>query len=289
MSRLITLFLVALMASMLFVTQAEAKRFGGGKSFGYQRQNISQQAVPKAPTAQSPAAPASIPPSAGSRWLGPLAGLAAGGLLASLFMGHGFAGINFFDIALVLGLAALILFAMRAMRRTQPVQSMGQVQYANHGMPGPLAGTIPDTTSAVYDNNGSNARPSWFDEETFTRLAKGHFIRLQAANDAKDLQDIREYTTPEIFAEISLQMQERGDAPQHTEVVSVNAKVLDVVVEGDLAIASVRFTGQIRDAANGPLESFDEIWHVQRSHGQPNANWHIAGIQQTPVAMALSG
>jgi predicted lipid-binding transport protein (Tim44 family) len=289
MSRLITLFLVALMASMLFVTQAEAKRFGGGKSFGYQRQNISQQAVPKAPSAQSPAAPASIPPSAGSRWLGPLAGLAAGGLLASLFMGHGFAGINFFDIALVLALAALILFVMRAMRRPQPVQSMGQVQYAGHGMPGPLTGTTPDTTSAGYDNNGSNARPSWFDEETFTRLAKGHFIRLQAANDAKDLQDIREYTTPEIFAEISLQMQERGDAPQRTEVMSVNAKVLDVVVEGELAIASVQFTGQIREAANGPLESFDEIWHVQRSQNQPNANWHIAGIQQTPVAMALSG
>ena len=288
MSRLITLFLIALMASMLFVAQAEAKRFGGGKSFGYQRQNISQQAAPKAPVAQSPTTPAAIPPSMGSRWLGPLAGLAAGGLLASLFMGHGFEGINFFDIALVLALAALILFVVRAMRRPQPVQSMGQVQYASHGMPGPLMDAAPDTTSAVHDGSGNNARPSWFDEETFTRLAKGHFIRLQAANDAKDLQDIREYTTPEIFAEISLQMQERGDAPQQTEVVSVNAKVLDVAAEGDLAIASVRFTGQIRESANGPLESFDEIWHVQRVQSQPNADWHIAGIQQTPVAMVMS-
>ena len=109
MSQFIALFFFTLITSTLFVTQAEAKRFGGGQSFGYQRQNIGQQAVPKAPPVQSPAAPASSPPVAGNRWLGPLAGLAAGGLLASLFMGQGFEGIKFLDIVLLLGLVCLLL------------------------------------------------------------------------------------------------------------------------------------------------------------------------------------
>jgi predicted lipid-binding transport protein (Tim44 family) len=83
--------------------------------------------------------------------------------------------------------------------------------------------------------------------ESFLRSAKTSFIRLQAANDRKDLNDIREYTTPEMFAEVSMQLQERGDAPQKTDVVAVNADLLEVANEGDLAIASVRFTGQLRE------------------------------------------
>lgn len=91
-----------------------------------------------------------------------------------------------------------------------------------------------------------------------------------------------------MYAEISLQIQERGDAPQHTEVLSVDAQVLDVVTAGDLVTASVRYTGQLREQVDGQVESFDEIWHVQRSLNESNANWYIAGIQQTPLSMALS-
>ncbi|MBI3771631.1 MAG: Tim44 domain-containing protein [Gammaproteobacteria bacterium] len=285
MTRFIKLFVIALISSTLFIGQAEAKRFGGGKSFGYQRNNVSQQAAPKAPPTQ---APASAPAKSGNRWLGPLMGLAAGGLLASLFMGHGFDGIKPFDIMLMLGIAALIFFVIRAMRRPTPAR--GQVQYAGHsdGGPAPVIDASQERSGmSSSGGGGTSTRPSWFDEDNFVRLAKSHFIRLQAANDARDLHDIREYTTPEIFAEISLQMQELGDTVQHTEVISVDAKVLDVYNEGDLTIASVRYTGQIREQANGPIETFDEIWHVQRSHAQTNANWHIAGIQQTPLAMAM--
>lgn len=277
MSRFFKLFFIALISSTLFIGQAEAKRFGGGKSFGHQRNNMSQQAAPKAPPAQGPA-------SGGNRWMGPLMGLAAGGLLASLFMGGAFDGIKPFDILLLLGIAALIFFVIRAMRR--PAPAMGQVQYAGHNGPAPVMDAPQERSGTAY-SSGNSTRPSWFDEENFVRLAKGHFIRLQAANDAKDLHDIREYTTPEIFAEISLQMQERGDTVQHTEVIAVDAKVLDVYSEGDNTIASVRFTGQIREQANGPMESFDEIWHVQRPQSVPNADWYIAGIQQTPLAMAM--
>lgn len=282
MSRFIKLFVITLISSTLFIGQAEAKRFGGGKSFGYQRNNVSQPAAAKPTPAQGPAA---APVKSGNRWMGPLMGLAAGGLLASLFMGGAFDGIKPMDILLLLGIAALIFFVIRAMRRPNPAVS--QVQYAGHGESAPIMDAPQERSGAAYGSGNSSTRPAWFNEENFVRLAKSHFIRLQAANDAKDLHDIREYTTPEIFAEISLQMQERGDAVQQTEVISVDAKVLDVYNEGDLTIASVRYTGQLREQANGPVESFDEIWHVQRSQSQSNADWHIAGIQQTPLAMAM--
>ena len=122
--------------------------------------------------------------------------------------------------------------------------------------------------------------PANFPVENFLRSAKTTFIRLQAANDRKDLHDIREYTTPEMFAEISMQLQERGDAPQRTDVAAIHCEMLEVNNEGDLAIASVRFTGQLREN-NGASESVDEIWHVQKNLRDDKAVWLLSGIQQT--------
>jgi predicted lipid-binding transport protein (Tim44 family) len=123
-----------------------------------------------------------------------------------------------------------------------------------------------------------------FDAEPFVRVAKTSFIRLQAANDAKDLDDIRDFTTPEMFAEISMQIRERGDEPQKTEVVMVDARVVESVVEGDYAIASVRFTGLIRENDARNPEPFDEIWHVRKNLKERNGSWLIAGIQQSELA-----
>jgi predicted lipid-binding transport protein (Tim44 family) len=103
---------------------------------------------------------------------------------------------------------------------------------------------------------------------------------LQAANDARDLSDIREYTTPEMFAEISMQISERGNEPQKTEVLNINADLLEVVTEKDTAIASVRFNGQLRESPAALPEAFDEIWHVQKNLKDPEAVWLLAGIQQ---------
>ncbi len=121
--------------------------------------------------------------------------------------------------------------------------------------------------------------PADFPVESFLRSAKTSFIRLQAANDRKDLNDIREYTTPEMFAEISMQLQERDNTPQKTDVVSVNAELLEVNNENDFAIASVRMSGQLSEN-NGAAESFDEIWHVQKNLKDEKSVWLLAGIQQ---------
>ena len=276
MRKFLVLFLTLLLSMSMITTDAYAKRFGGGKSFGKQRESISQQAAPRAP-----AAPAAAPAAGGNKWLGPLAGLAAGGLLASLFMGHGFDGIKGMDILLMLALAAGVFFIIRAMRRKSAEPQA--TAYTAHGqsiqVPMPVSNAdLPMGSTAAAPV--ASSRPDWFDDAAFVRDAKAHFIRLQAAYDVADLNDIREYTTPEVFAEISLQIQERGASAQKTDVTLLNADMLDVVTEGNLVIASVRFHGLIREEANAPATPFDEIWNIQKSATDRTAAWFVAGIQQ---------
>lgn len=277
MRKILALVLTLFISLSLITGPAEAKRFGGGQSIGKQRQSYSQPATPSAPSS-APAAAGNKP---GNRWLGPLAGLAAGGLLASLFMGHGFDGIKAMDILLMLALAAGAFFLIRALRRSSGAVQPGATAYSAYGQGN--AGSPSGNT--VYGGGAAttglpNSRPDWFEETAFVRDAKTHFIRLQAAYDNADLNDIREYTTPEMFAEISMQIQERGNIAQKTEVTVLNADMLDIANEGNYIVVSVRFHGLIREEANGSNQPFNEIWHIQKPANDRNAPWHIAGIQQ---------
>ena len=121
--------------------------------------------------------------------------------------------------------------------------------------------------------------PEGFDLPAFERVAKMIFIRLQAANDARDLDDLRQFTTPEMFAAIRLDLQDRGTAPQHTDVEKVEAQVVDYAVEDGKQIVSVRFQGLVREEAGVDAAAFDEVWHLVKPEGEAGA-WAIAGIQQ---------
>ena len=281
MKKILTLFTLAILSFGLAAFDAEARRFGGGKSIGKQREAVSPQAAPKPAQAPS-AAPAAA---GGSKWMGPLAGLAAGGLLAALFMGGAFEGINMMDVLMLAALMAAVFFVVRMMRRPRQEQSTRPMQYsgmgaANTGSPTTPVPAASTASTATPAHSGTANIPADFQVEPFLRNAKTSFIRLQAANDARDVSDIREYTTPEMFAEISMQINERNDAPQRTEVMTINADLLEVVTEKDLAIASVRFNGQLREAPGGSPEAFDEIWHVQKNLKDPESVWLLAGIQQ---------
>jgi predicted lipid-binding transport protein (Tim44 family) len=272
-----------------------ARRFGGGGSFGKQRAIPAQrQATPPAPAAPNqatPAKPAAAPGAAGaaaakpgfmSRWGGLLAGLGIGALLASLF-GAQLGPIIGLLLAVMLAAAvAYLLFRLFAGKR--PPATRGP-QFAGIGS------GVPEAQRSNFQGNaaGSSAvavaasnLPADFEVQPFLRVAKSSFIRLQAANDAGDLADIRDYTTPEVFAEISLQVQERGGAAQKTEVVSLEAQLLEVVQEDGFDVASVRFYGLIRENAAANPEPFDEVWHVRRKAGDRKDPWLIAGIQQNP-------
>ena len=273
MTKIFSLLFVVLIALGVTAQNADARRLGGGSSIGKQTSSPQKQAQPPAPA--TPAAPA---PSGASRWLGPLAGLAAGGLLASLFMGEG-AGGAFGSVLMILALVAGAYFIYRMLRRPQPqpVEYAGTAEKSMTDMPAGGGTAAPVAATAMATKS---TRPLWFEDAPFAREAKKHFLRLQDANDRGDLKDIREFVTPEMFAEISLQIQERAGKPNKTEVVNLNADIADVITDGDLVIASVRFSGLIREEADAQAEAFSEIWHIQKSESQPNAVWFIAGIQQ---------
>lgn len=279
MKRITVLFTIVLACISLLATSAEAKRFGGGGSFGKQR--TMSAPVQKTPTATpapgTPAQPAATPQPAGNKWIGPLAGIAAGLGLAALFshfgMGEGMGSILMMILA---GVAIFFLISMFRRKQQQPA-----MQYAGAGAfyAGSQEPRLQPAAGGVSAPVASANIPADFPVESFLRNSKTSFIRLQAANDRKDLDDIREYTTPEMFAEVSMQLQERGDAAQKTDVVSVNAELLEVNTENDHAIASVRMSGQLRENG-GAAESFDEIWHVQKNLKDDKSVWLLAGIQQ---------
>lgn len=282
MKKTITLLTLAIFSFGLIAFDAEARRMGGGKSFGKQRHSLNQQAPqrPTQPPASAPAAPAG-----GSKWGGALAGLAAGGLLAALFMGGAFEGINMMDIIMLALLMGVIFFVIRMLRKPKTEAASQPMQYSGMNT-GTYNNTNPSSSAnnASVDSSADNYQPNIpadFKIEPFLRNAKLSFIRLQAAHDVGDVNDIREYTTPEMLAEISMQITERGDVQQKTEVMFLDANLLDVETSDDEAIASVRFTGQLRDLPDGEPEEFDEIWHVQKDLKDSNSTWLLAGIQQT--------
>ncbi|HEX5364027.1 MAG TPA: Tim44-like domain-containing protein [Gallionella sp.] len=277
MKRFLMLLTIAMTCLSLFAATAEAKRFGGGSSFGKQR-SMSPQQAQKAPAAAPAPAPGAAPAKPGNKWLGPLAGLAIGAGLGMLFANMGMGGaMGGILMALLAGVAVMFLISM--FRKKQPQPAM---QYAGAGAPyGSSQPEQPGGGSAVAAPEARSI-PADFPVDSFLRSAKTSFIRLQAANDRKDLNDVREYTTPEMFAEVSMQMRERGDAPQKTDVVAIQADLLEVANEGNLAIASVRFTGQLCEN-NGAPESIDEIWHVQKDLSDDKSVWLLAGIQQTTL------
>ena len=267
--------LFALFVSFGFVMpEAEAKRFGGSKSFGMQRTAPAKQdAAPTPQHQQTATTPTTAPKKNG--WMGPIAGLAAGLGLAALFshLGLGEEMASFLMLAL-LAMAAFMLIRY-FMRRNAPAAPA--MQYA--GMPQNHPAAFDAAPSGMSGSATASAFPPGFDANAFAREAKVNFIRLQAAFDAGSLDDLRAFTTPEVFAEVRMQLAERGDAAQTTDVMSLNAEVLEAVDADNHHIVSVRFTGLVREAADQSPVSLDEIWHLSKPvSGQ--GGWLIAGIQQ---------
>lgn len=269
MRKFFSVFLLFCIFFGAVLNTAEAARFGGGRSFGMQRSvsNFSRLQQPGRMLSQKN-------PLNTNRWLGPLAGLAAGGLLAYLFMGHGI-GSGLLSWLAIFGIGLMLWNFLRS--KLQPAIQSSRYNQFNES-------NVFDARSHSTGRNDYSAGskilqdPAGFDSETFLRDAKVQFIRLQAAYDAKDLNDLREFTAPEVFAEIQMQIKERGETINQTEVVSLDAELLDVTSESQSTVASVKFSGMIREAANAPAEPFNEAWHFRKNNLRDN--WVVIGVQQ---------
>lgn len=285
----LSLAVLAFTGSAFLATDAEAKRLGGGGSFGMKRDStvMKRDATPASPTAPAqgasaakPAAPATPPaaqPSGMGKWLGPIAGLAAGLGIAALLSHFGLGeGVATFLMIALLVVAAVVVFKMLFRRREQApaLQYAGGSQFERaepvHFEP---VSAAPGAAAAAA------SIPTGFDVEGFLRQAKLNYIRLQAANDRGDMDDIRNFTSPEMFAGIQMQFEERGRARQETDVQQLDATLLDVSEQQGRHVASVRFFGRIREEAGGAVENLDEVWHLVKPV-DGSGGWVIAGIQQ---------
>lgn len=284
-----------------------AKRLGGGKSTGMQRQTTQVDKTPNATPAQTPPSSAAAAPGAANpavaataaaapkrSWLGPVAGLAAGLGLAALASHLGFGE----ELAsmLLIGLAVMAVLAvvgmvMRKRAAQQPAMAHAGAATAYSGLQTPPAQRGYDvsmpaqpaaTSGSMIGANLAPATPSaipeGFDVAGFERQAKVQFIRLQAANDSANLDDIRAFTTPEMFAELRMDIDERQGAAQKTDVVTLRAELLEVVEDSAQHIASVRFTGSTQEGGAAP-ETFNEIWHLTKP-ANGAGGWLLSGIQQ---------
>ena len=274
---------LALSSLSLMIEAANAARLGSGRSVGIQRSApAQQQAAPKAPAQQqqqaAPATPAQQPqPSGASKWLGPLAGLAIGAGLAAFFFNNGMTGL--LTGLLVIGLlAAAAVFAARVLMRGRVAQQ--PLQYAGAGVTERSVAALPGGAGTHSVAATSSRAPLEFDTAGFIRQARLNFVRLQEAHDKKDLSMLRDFLAPAVYREIEADIRAAGAAIHATEVLTLEAEVLDVTEEAGSYIVSVRFSGLMREDAGSDAAPFTEIWHLEKPVAG-RGGWLLAGIQQT--------
>jgi len=286
MKKIVTVSLLAMFCLMVAGVshEAEAKRFGGGMSFGKSfskphaspssRQGFSQ----KQNSAASPAR---------SGMMGMLGGLAMGGLLGALLFGGAFNGINFMDILILGGIALAIFWFMR--KKAAAAAPQEQYAYSGH-QPQEDTRMLDDdafTSSQGSPQASATARPD-VDEAFFVPASKDIFLRMQTSWDNKNMADIRTFCTAEIASRIELDMNALGETKTQTEIAMLNVDMLDTWIESDYEWVAVKFSALLKEvtlAKTGEvLESvsnnLDETWIFRHAPKSEDPTWYLAGIQQ---------
>jgi predicted lipid-binding transport protein (Tim44 family) len=285
MNRLWLAVATVILGVALTLPDAEARRLGGGRTIGAQR-NVTAppaQAVPAKPAQAAPAAApaagaaAAAPATTGSKWMPILGGLALGGLLGAMFAGNPI--LSTIITAMLIGLLVFAAMALIRMLRA-PRAPARPLQYAGLGSE-TVAAPPPSQASGFEMPAGARAQrpgiPAGFDVDGFLRAAKTNFIRLQLANDAGNAEELREFATPEMYAVLAEDLRSRG--AQQTDVVTLNADLLEVATEGDRHWASVRFSGLVSEAPGAAPAGFEEVWNLVKPV-DGSSGWQLAGIQQ---------
>jgi len=303
--------------TMSMLTEAMARPVGGGRSIGRQSSAVTRQQAAPAPVQRPAAAPAAaaaatpaaaaMAPKPASRWKGMLGGallgLGLGAMLSHFGLGGALASM-ISSILMIALLALAVLFIYRMFRRKDTPADAG-LKYATPMPSGHTpdigSGIPPGAQPAAFEPlqpsasslNYAPAAPAaaavapaapWgvpadFDSVAFLRHAKSSFIRMQAAWDKADTDDLREFTTPEVYAELKMQIQERGATVDFTDVVTIDGELLGIETIGNEYLVSVKFTGMIKPAHNAAAEPFAEVWNMSKPVSG-SSGWVLAGIQQ---------
>lgn len=282
----------------LVVDEAEARRMGGGKSFGrsYQTAPAPSRSTADAPARKQDMAGKQAPGAGRGMMGGLLGGLLVGGLFAALFAGGAFEGLQMMDILIIAALAFVIFKVIRGMRQGPAPARGPQPAYAGAGQQTPSQQVASQQASpqpvfgarreAPVDAPVSSAAahavpfnlPLGFDSPAFIEGAKEHYRVLQDAWSRNDLPKIQEYMTPELYADLKAERASLTTDPQ-TDVLSVDAELVRADQQFGKAEVSIRFSGRVRDAAEGTDEAFVDIWHLERDYTKDDAPWFITGMQ----------
>lgn len=314
MKTFVTAVLIAGFMLGLSMQNAEAKRFGGGISFGGKnsfstpfKRSMPPQKAPVAPNKASPASGAAA--GAGKAGLmGALGGLAMGGLLGAMFFGGAFENINFLDI-LIFGLIAFVLFRLFAGRR-RPMEPqaaggapMGDADWGREDISqaqqrrafnddrgfdtdimfkDKKASSAPSSTPEGYAAPESIQLPRDFNKEEFLNGARKAFTMLQKAWDDGEMADIRGLTTDKVFAEIQDQFFAR-EGENQTDVLEATAEIIDYQLTSNEKQVAVLFNVHLRefDSLHGEqVHWVQEVWHFVQPVNSFAPTWFLDGIQQ---------
>ena len=318
-----TLIAISGTAMVVASFEAEAKRAGGGSSVGRQSTNVTSQRQATTPPAaastttakSTTAAPAAGAATAGaaaksgaSRWLGPLAGIAAGLGIAALLSHLGLSGAfaDFLVLALIAAAVVFgVMFFLRRMRGgpAQPaMQGAGNVRegLSSHDQGGgmmretlrltpemPAAPSPAAGPSASFGSDATQDDLSWFipqdfDTHRFLQESKQQFVAIQKIWDSGDVAQLRNFMTDDLMKELEAQLKERTGT-NRTDVVLLNAELLGIEKVSDGHLASVRFSGMLREESETEAFRFEEVWNLFKPE---QGGWLLAGIQQVPVSHA---
>ena len=299
---------VLAIVSMAMSAVADA-RIGGGRSLGAQRPSVAPRtatppasapsatanqpvmpATPGATLPARPAVPATPAPSGASRWLGPIAGIAAGLGLAALLSHFGLPeGMGSFLLIALLVIGGVFVLRRLFARGGQTQQPLAYAGPTSPALPAAFEmPKAPDWGTAsriepVLESTAAAPRlgaqlPPGFDAEGFVKHAKQQFVRLQAAHDTGNRKLLAEVLTPEMLSEVAQDLDRIG-ARTPAEVLTLEGEVFDVATEGDRHWASVRFTGTMRESGSTAPVAFDEVWNLTKP-SDGSSGWLLAGIQQ---------
>ncbi|MDD1643842.1 MAG: 39S ribosomal protein L45 [Methylococcaceae bacterium] len=300
---IVATLIIGLALTLGGLSDADAKRFGGGSSFGgrssysapYKRSVIppNRSASQQQATAQNQAARQGMANRGGL--MGMLGGLALGGLLGSLFFGGAFENLNLMDILVFGGIAFLLykLFAARAgaaqrpaynrtasdYEESQPIQSNPSgfntdVLFNKDKKPSAGQNFQQDT-----DFKNTVAVPEGFDQQAFLYGAKIAFTTLQKAWDDRDLAEIRGLSTDKVFSEIQDQLKASA-TENRTDILKLDAELLEVREIGSELEAVVLFDAIMREDINAQTEQVREVWHFVKPKISIQPKWLLDGIQQ---------
>ncbi|GFM32487.1 transport protein [Desulfovibrio subterraneus] len=288
----LVIFCMTLGAVALMHDTADARKMGGGKSFGskpsYQRSAQTPAQAPTSPSRtqtgeqakqgqQANKGAAAQPMGARGGLGGMVGGLLMGGLIGSMLFGGGAGGggPGLLDMLLIGGGLFMLFRFLRSRRMAAegagPQPGGVQMHERSASAWGNLAGTAEQASGPDL--------PAGFDPDEFMQGAKAIYVRLQSSWDKRDMADIRQFTSDEVYEEIARQAVE-DPAPGKTELLLITPQLIEAREVGQQIVVAVLYDVMLREDGDTHSRQDRELWHFSRDRNRPEDFWLLEGIQQ---------